>query len=369
VHLPARLPICRAALLALLLALTACSDGGGGENASSNDSTSAEATTSPTGSPSASPTASDTEAAEPGVPEVPDPCQMVPEETWQQLVPTKRRSHVVLERIFTTSSGILISDSRVRYACAVTFKDNDNTAMIWGYYPGKFTADDLEKLLDSAGGTVISDQLGFPAVTSGDFVSSDAYGIVGTTGLFVTISEKTDSVVSGGRAKDRVLIAMLGALGEQMESTEPQPKVLLPEFCPAVDSPEVVAVRGRVDYARGGDDGSGHQWCLYRDVRAGADLRLEAYHFTDEYFASFYDQTKGNPNGVDMFDGPPGMIRMISIGDDGSADSIILDPDHHYYVNANLHYQQSKRRDVDRQAFIDLAGATYDAVLAAVGAD
>ncbi len=353
-----------AAPLALILALTACSDDDGAEEASSKPSTSTE--TSATPSPTGSPTASATEAAEP---EVPDPCQMVPEPTWQELVPAKRRSHVVLKRIFTTTSGILISDSRVRYACAVTFNDNDDTAMIWGYYPGTFTADDLEKLLDSAGGTEISDQLGFPAVTSGDFASSDAYGIVGTTGLFVTISEKADSIVTGDRAKNRVLIAMLRALGEQSDSSEPQPKVLLPEFCPAVDSPHVAAVRGRVDFARGGDDGIGHQWCLYRDVRAGADLRLEAYHFTDEYFLTFYDQTKGNPNGVDMFDGPPGMIRMISIGDDGSADSIILDPDHHYYLDANLQYQQSKRREVDRQAFIDLAGATYESVLAAVDDD
>ena len=75
-------------------------------------------------------------------------------------------------------------------------------------------------------------------MTSGDFASSDAYGIVGTTGLFVTISEKADSIVTGDRAKDRVLIAMLRALGEQADSTEPQPKVLLPEFCPAVDSPQ-----------------------------------------------------------------------------------------------------------------------------------
>ncbi len=126
-HPPARLAVRpAAALLALLLALTACSDDGGGEESSSKDSTSAEASTStsPTGSASGSPTASATEAAEP---EVPDPCQMVPEETWQELVPPKRRSHVVLKRIFTTSSGILISDSRVRYACAVTFNETTTT--------------------------------------------------------------------------------------------------------------------------------------------------------------------------------------------------------------------------------------------------
>ena len=206
-------------------------------------------------------------------------------------------------------------------------------------------------------------------MTSGDFSSSDAYGIVGTTGLFVTISENVDSVLTGDRTKQRVTIDMLRSLGGQVEPTQPQPEVLLPEFCPAVDSPQLSAVRGRVDFARGGDDGSGHQWCVYRDVRGGADLRVEAYHFTDEYFQAFYDQTKTNPNDVDMFDGPPGMIRMISIGDDGSADSIILDPDHHYYLDASLQYVQAKRRKLDRQAFIELAGTAYASVLAAIGDD
>ena len=71
---------------------------------------------------------------------------MVPEETWQKLVPPKRRADVVLDRIFTTTNGILISDSRIRYACAATFRGDDaDTAMIWGYYPGTFTTGDLEK--------------------------------------------------------------------------------------------------------------------------------------------------------------------------------------------------------------------------------
>ena len=103
-------------------------------------------------------------------------------------------------------------------------------------------------------------------------------------------------------------------------------------------------------YARGGDDGAGQWWCLYRDEKAGAELKVTAYHFNDDYFATFYDQTKANPNGVDMFDGPPGVIRMVSLGEDGSADSILLDPDTKYYVNANLQYAETKRRKADRQA-------------------
>ena len=367
-HRPARLAVSTA--LAVLLALNACSDGDGSDEATAEPSSSGptSAGTSAGDSPEATPSAEDS-PSEPPEQEVLDPCQMVPEETWQKLVPPKRRSDVVLDRIFTTTNGILISDSRVRYACAATFSDDADTAMIWGYYPGTFTTGDLVKLLKGAGGTEITDQLGFPAATSGDFSSSDAYGVVGTTGLFVTISEKMDSILTGDRAKNKAIIGMLRALGEATDPAAPQPETLLPELCPAVGSPELAAVRPAVDYARGGDDGNGHQWCLYRDVKATADLRIEAYHYTDEYFQQFYDQTKRNPNGVDMFDGPPGMIRMISIGEDGSADSIILDPDHHYYLDVNLHYAQNKRRKLDRKAFIDLAGTTYQSVLAAVADD
>ena len=185
----------------------------------------------------------------------------------------------------------------------------------------------------------------------------------------MTVSEKMNSILTGDRAKNRAIVAMLRALGDATDPAAPQPETLLPEFCPAVGFTRAGGGPPRVDYARGGDDGNGHQWCLYRDVKATADLRIEAYHYTDEYFQQFYDQTKRNPNGVDMFDGPPGMIRMISIGEDGSADSIILDPDHHYYLDVNLHYVQNKRRKLDRKAFVDLAGTTYQSVLAAVADD
>ena len=211
--------------------------------------------------------------------------------------------------------------------------------------------------------------MGFLAYTTGDFTSSDAIGLVGSTGLFVSVSEESDSIIKGGRTKDRLLVAVMQALGDAAEPEAAQPKVLLPAYCPAVDSPELTPVLRRVDYARGGDDLNGHQWCVYRDTKALAQLRIEAYHFTDEYFDSFYDETKGNPNDVDMFDGPPGAIRMISIGEDGSADSIVLDPDSHFYVNANLVYQESKRRKVDRKAFIELTGSAFESVVAAAGDD
>ena len=58
---------------------------------------------------------------------------------------------------------------------------------------------------------------------------------------------------------------------------------------------------------------------------------------------------------------------MVSAGEDGSADSIVLDPDSHYNVDANLVYVESKRRTVDRKAFIDLTGAAFESIVAAIG--
>ena len=297
---------------------------------------------------------------------------MVPEETWQQLIPKQRRSHVKLAREFVGYGGILISETRLRYACVVSFDDveeggDDGTPMTFGYYPGDFTPNDVQKFLEGPGGTSIYEQVGFLAYTTGDFTSSDAIGLVGHTGLFLSVSEKSSSIIKGGRTKDRFLVAVMQALGDAADPEAAQPKVLLPAFCPAVGSPELTPVRRRVEYGRGGDDGNGHQWCVYRDTKALAELRIEAYHLTDEAFDPFYDQTKGNPNGVDMFDGPPGTIRMVSVGEDGSADSIVLDPDSHYYVNANLVYLESKRRKVNRKAFIALTGAAFESIVAAVG--
>ncbi len=323
--------------------------------------------TPPVDSPSDSPGEDASEAAQS---EVLDPCAMVPEATWQKLIPKKRRSQVRLDRDFVGYGGILISETRLRYACVVSFDDgvkggDDGTPMTFGYYPGDFTPGDVQKFLEGPGGTPISDQVGFLAYTTGDFTSSDAIGLVGNTGLFVSVSEESDSIIKGGRTRDRLLVAVMQALGDAAEPAGAQPKVLLPSFCPAVGSPELTPVLGRVDYARGGDDLNGQQWCVYRDTKALAQLRIAAYHFTDEYFDSFYDETKGNPNGVDMFDGPPGAIRMVSLGDDGSADSIVLDPDSHYYVNANLVYVESKRRKVDRKAFIELTHSAFESITAA----
>lgn len=356
-HRPTRLVV----PAALLLVLTAC---GGGDDSGETPSASTSTSASPSASPTTSPSPTETATEE----QVLDPCAMVPESTWQAVVAEKRRPHLTTERAFVTSTGILISDSRVRYACQVGFDDRpDGYAMVFGYYPGTSTPQDLEELLDSAGGTDVSARTGFPAVTSGDITSSDVYGLVGTTGLFVTVYEKEDSVITGDRAKDESLVQIMKALGSEVDRGTPQPDALLPSYCPATDSPEVTAVAKTVRFARGGDDGAGQWWCLYRDEKAGAELTIKAYHFSDEYFATFYDQTKANPNGVDMFDGPPGVIRMVSLGEDGSSDSILLDPDTKYYVNANLQYAETKRREADRKAIIALVQASYDSIAASAG--
>ena len=167
---------------------------------------------------------------------------MVPEETWQKLIPQQRRSHVKLAREFVGYGGILISDTRLRYACVVSFDDveeggDNGTPMTFGYYPGDFTPNDVQKFLEGPGGTSIDDQVGFLAYTTGDFTSSDAIGLVGHTGLFVSVSEKSNSIIKGGRTKDRFLVAVMQALGDAADPEAAQPKVLLPAFCPAVGSP------------------------------------------------------------------------------------------------------------------------------------
>lgn len=353
-----------AGLVCSALLLTGCSGGSGSEDDSAGSAPSSSSA-SASGGPSASPSASATEAA--GT-EVLDPCDMVPEETWHRLLSPKRVDHAVLTRRFVTQPGILINDDRTRYACQVGFDDNDSAPLTWGYFPGTFFSDDLSKLLKGAGGTSITAKLGFLGVTSGDFVSSDAYGIVGTTGLFVSADEKIDSILPDQeRTPDKLLVAVMRSLGKHVDASVVQPKRQVPELCPAPAGDEVSAAYGAVDLARGGDDGNGHEWCLYRSVRRGADLRLDAYHFTDTYFDSFYASTRKNPNGVDMFDGPPGMIRMVSIGEDGSGDTIVLDPKTHLYVDAKIGYAQTRRRDLDRKALLALARSFYESVTETVG--
>jgi hypothetical protein len=355
-----------AGLACSVLLLSGCSGGGSGSEDSPSGSP-APASSSASGSPSASPSAPASEAAET---EVLDPCEMVPEETWHQFLPPKRVDHAVLTRRFVTQPGILINDDRTRYACQVGFDDNDSVPLMWGYFPGSFFSDDLRKLLKGAGGTPIVRQLGFLAFTSGDFISSDAYGIVGTTGLFVSADEKVNSILPGNkRTSEKLLVSVMRSLGKHVDASVVQPKRQVPDLCPAPAGGEVSAAYGEVDLARGGDDGDGHQWCLYRSVGRRADLVLDAYHLTDKYFDSFYASTRKNPNGVDMFDGPPGLIRMVSIGEDGSGDTILLDPETRLYVDAKLSYGQTKRRDLDRKSFLALAQSFYESVAETVDAE
>ncbi|MCW2793046.1 MAG: hypothetical protein JWO76_2144 [Nocardioides sp.] len=353
-----------ATLLASTLLLSGCSGGSSDDPAEDTaGSTSATASGSATSSPSATPT-------EDATAEVLDPCAMVPEETWHKMLTKEQVRHAVLTRRFINHLGILISDDRTRYACEVGFDDSDKAPITWGYYPGPFFSANLRKLLKGAGGTPATVELGFLGYTTGDFISSDAYGIVGTTGLFVSVDEKVNSILPGHkRTKDKRLVAVLRQLGKHVDASVVPAKRDVPGLCPAPGASEVAAAYGKVDLARGGDDGDGHQWCLYRQVEAGSDLRLEAYHLTDDYFEDFYASTRKNPNGVDMYDGPPGMIRMVSIGEDGSGDTIILDPATHLYVDAKITYGQTKRRHLDRLAFLALARTFFDSVAETVDAD
>jgi hypothetical protein len=328
----------------LVAALTGCSDS---QAESSGDD---PATPSPTSSPTGS-------TGEPTGSSPLDPCAMTPEKSWQALVPPKQRSHVVLTADFVTQQGILLADDYLRFGCKVTYDNGvDDPGITWGYFPQTFRPHDLEKVLKAAGGTEI-DSFSYAAYLTGDVTSSNAIGLNSSTAFFVSVDEAVDSVLhSDQRTKDKDLVDVLREVGAQVPLEE-QTRIDLPADCPAADSGEVSAAYGAVDHARGGDDGDGRYWCLYVNQRTGSELSLRAFHLTDDTFESFYDQTRQNPNHVDMFDGPPGAIRMISLGEDGSADSVVLDPDSHFYVDVNISTTGKPAGRADRGAVIALAKA------------
>ncbi len=308
------------------------------------------------GSPTASePTESATE--EPEESEVIDPCTAVPTKQVEAFIPKQRRDDIVLTRDFTTDFyGVLISDDRVRYSCSLTYGEAGGIPVLeWGYYPGEFAVSDLGVLLEGPGGTELN-RTDYVGATSSDFVSSDAYGVANnTTGFFVTADEKADSILDAkSRAKRTALVAVLDSLAEANGGLG-QLEVELPSFCPAADSPEVKGILGRATYARGGlSEDEGYDWCLYRNQKERADLRLEVRHLSEDYFADFYDTNSKNPNGVRVLDGPPGLVRLVTSGEDGSANAAVLDPEVSLYVVADLDYAEEKRRPVDEDGFAEL---------------
>ena len=228
-----------------------------------------------------------------------------------------------------------------------------------GYYAGPFTANDIAVLLDGAGDTEIRgvDYTGYTT-------SSDAYGTEDRAGFFVTRAEKYDSVLnSGTRAARSALVDVLTSLAEA-DGGPGQLEVELPSFCPAADAPEVTELLGRpAPYARGGMAADeGYDWCLYRDALAQVDLRLDVRHLDEDDFDTFYDSTRSNPNGVEVIDGAPGPIRMISLGEDGSGNTVVLDPGSDVFVNVTLrHLDDPKRRpELDREAFLGMTEAFAD---------
>jgi len=343
-------PVVPAVLLAL--GLTAC---GGGPASDPGGSTSA----SETGSPSAVETSTD----EPAEPEVLDPCAEVPRKQWAAFFTPAQQDKLVFTRDLTTDPEgvLLVQREKLRYSCALSFEDSDGfPALSWGYYAGEFTGSDLAVLLDSAGGTEITgvDYIGY---TSGDLTSSDAYGTDDQAGFYVTRAERYDSVLhSDTRAARSALIEVLTSLAEANGGLG-QLEVELPSFCPAADAPEVRALLGKpAPYARGGlAEDEGYDWCVYRDPKSQVDLRLDVRHLDEDDFDDFYDATRSNPNGVEVVEGAPGPIRMISLGEDGNGNTVVLDPDSDVFVNVTLrHLDDPKRRpELDREAFLGMTEA------------
>lgn len=342
--------------LLIPLALTGC---GGGEPAADPGGSAAP---SPTSSPS--PEEAETETEEPAEPEVLDPCAVVPRAQWEAFFTEAEQARAVLTRDFSidTEGVLLLQREKVRYSCSLSFEGTDGyPALEWGYYAGEFTGSDLAVLLDLAGGKEIEgvDYIGY---TSGDITSSDAYGTDDQAGFFVARAERYDSMLnSDTRAARSALIEVLTSLAEANGGLG-QLEVELPSFCPAADDPDVRALLlGKpAAYARGGvAEDDGYDWCIYRDAKSELDLRLDVRHLEEEAFDEFYDANKSNPNGVEVIDGPPGLIRFVSLGDDGSGNTVVLDPDSDVFINVSLrHLDDPKRRpQLDRDAFLTMTEA------------
>ena len=105
-------------------------------------------------------------------------------------------------------------------------------------------------------------------------------------------------------------------------------------------------------HGRAGQAGAGVH--LEAAAREEADLRLEVRHLSEDFFADFYDTNSLNPNNVRELDGPPGLVRLVTSGEDGSANAAILDPDVSLYVVADLEYAETKRRPVDKDGLAEL---------------
>jgi hypothetical protein len=120
------------------------------------------------------------------------------------------------------------------------------------------------------------------------------------------------------------LLAVLSTLvshGSGQVSAEP---ILLPPNCPAVDSPVVTALVGKVEWARGGQNPDGISACGY----TGSDGR--ELHSTYTFLSpGTYDLEAQNStqSGSVTVDPPPGIIKNWSRSSDGSYDYYALYPD------------------------------------------
>lgn len=351
------------------LLLTACS-GDPREDSPGRD----DSTTSPSESTSESASAS-AEPIDVDATDNLDPCTIVPRDTWLTFVPKNQRDTARAQQQLTelplgatSRVGTFTNDDHPKYACVVTYGDAE-AAVAWGWYLGPFTPQTVNKMFADVGGTE-HDMGTYVAVTGGGFLTANAVGLTPyDTGFFIAVDapvssksrlEKEPAEDGSGEvfAMDRRMLDVLDLIDERADT---QPRVLLPEGCPAVDDPAIRSVMGKAKFARGSNDGEGQQFCLYRNPDRGAVLRLRGGTGTQDALEDLLDASASEGRAKDSFEGSSGAEGAAVTSTTGSATGTLVDLDELRYAFADVTPEllEGDAPPVPREAFIALLESFY----------
>lgn len=361
-----------AALATAVLVLTACT----GDPVEDSSDADGSATT-----PSEStPTPSESTQAEPidvNAADNLDPCTIVPRKTWLTFVPQGERDTARAQPELTdlplgpkTMSGGFTRDGHPQYACVVTYGARDpEPAAAWGWYLGPFTAQMINKMYADLGGT--EHNMGtYAAVTGGDPITTNAVGLIGVdTGFFVVVDapltsrsrvemEPAEDGTGDVFVMDRRKLEVLDLMSLRAGS---QPRILLPDGCPGPRDAAITSVMGKVEFARGSNDGEGEQFCLYRNPERGTVLRLQGGAGTQEGLQELLDDLAADGRDKDRFAGSSGAEGRVVTTTTGSAAGNLIDTDERRYVLADLdpEFLVDDAPPVPRKALITLLESFY----------
>ncbi|PUA81744.1 hypothetical protein C7S10_06670 [Nocardioides currus] len=347
------------ATAAILLVLAGCSSDSGGSERDEGPEASAS---------SASP---DQPAIDPEAVENLDPCSLVDRDTWMTFVPragraTARTDTQLVDRTLGATSvaggGGLETDDYPKYGCEVSFEKGDGratTALSWGWYLVDLPPQKVNRIVASAGGET-HNQGFYAAVTSGDLLSSTAYGVLPPAdGSWVAVAAPINSKarLAGeddplGTMDDRML-EVLDLVAASGDATP----ILLPEACPDPEDELITSVIGDVAQARGSDDGAGRTVCLYRNQEEDATLRLRMG--SDPGVVSELADGTGT-SGQDAFEGPDGTDGAAASAPSGLAAGYLVESAGSSYASASVEQQIAHQTPrVDEGALTSLLEAAY----------